>query len=124
MSQSPASELSEVIGAISLILNGVDEAKADDGRVSLNESLMIFASALPALVRGFSGIRGIPAELVAMDQETMDELYFGFLKDLQWNPDDDTRDKFSIAYDVASAIIIGGLKWRNTVTPPKPQIIP
>ena len=118
------SELSEVVNAIALILHGVDEAKADDGRISVTEALGMFAAAIPAVARAFSGVRGIPDELVAMTQEDMDDIYFGFLKTLQWNPDDNTRDKFAVVYEVTSALILGGLKWRNTIKPPVAEVIP
>ena len=118
------SELSEVVNAIALILHGVDEAKADDGRISVTEALGMFAAAIPAVARAVSGVRGIPDELLAMTQEDLDAMYFGFLKTLQWNPDDNTRDKFAVVYEVTSALIIGGLKWRNTVKPPTVEVIP
>jgi len=32
-------ELSEVVNAVALILHGVNEAKADDGRISVSQAL-------------------------------------------------------------------------------------
>jgi hypothetical protein len=117
-------ELSEVVNAVALILHGVNEAKADDGRISVPEALSLFASAVPSVARAVSGVRGIPEELTSMTQDDMDSMYFGFLKTLQWNPTDDTRDRFAVCYELASALVIGGLKWRNTVKPPVAEIIP
>lgn len=121
---SNTSELSEVVNAVALILHGVNEARADDGRISVTEALSLFASAIPAVARAVSGVRGIPDELVAMTQGDMDSMYFGFLKTLQWSPDDNTRDRFAVCYEVASSLVLGGLKWRNTVKPPRAEVIP
>jgi hypothetical protein len=121
---SNTSELSEVVNAVALILHGVNEAKADDGRVSVPEALSLFAAAIPSVARAVSGVRGIPDELTSMTQADMDSMYFGFLKTLQWNPTDDTRDRFAVCYEVASSLILGGIKWRNTTKPPVAEVIP
>ena len=112
-------ELADVTNAVALLLHGFDDANDDDGKVSATEIAFLFTSMLPAMVKAIKGAGGLGAELRRLDTETMRELYNSFLTTLQWQPDDNTRDKFAVASDAAFALIEAAVKWRNTTNPPK-----
>ncbi len=117
-------EFQDVTVCVAKLIVGINEAKEDDGRVSFGESAMIAAAITPDVVKAIKGVGQIPKELMVLSKEDLDAVYFDFLTRLDWTPSDDARDKFSIAYDIGSALVIGAIKYRNTVKPPKAQIIP
>lgn len=117
-------ETAELLQAIGLILRDVGEAKQDDGKLSRTELGFIIASSIPLLIKAIKGAQDIPAELRVLDREAMDNLYYGFLTSMDWQPSDETRDKFAIAYDLLANLIANSLKWLNTLKPPVAQVVP
>ena len=118
-----APETKDVIVAIARLLADLNNAKSDDGKVGSAECMTIVVSALPGIVQAFVGAGKIVDELKLLDKEGLDSLYYGFLETLNWQPDDNTRDKFAVVYDIVSAVVIGALKYHRTVSPPKAEVV-
>ena len=117
-------EFAEVVKLIAVGLHGFTEAKKDDGKVSFGEAASLAAELVPALIKAVKGAGEIPRELSTLDKDELHYLYEGFLTVLEWQPTDNTRDLFAIAANTAFTIISDVVRWRNTVNPPKAEIIP
>lgn len=116
-------ETKDVVVTLAKLLAEVQEARADDGKIGSGECMAILVSSLPGIVQAVVGSGKIVEELSLLDQEGLDALYYGFLETLNWQPDDNTRDKFAVLYSVVSAVVIGALQYHRTVNPPKAEIV-
>lgn len=116
-------EFAEVVKLVALALHGVGEAKKDDGKVSVAETLGLLAELTPSAIKAVKGAGDIPRELSTLDKDELQYLYEGFLSTLGWEPTDNTRDLFAIAANTAFTIISDVVRWRNTVNPPKAEIL-
>lgn len=116
---STIKEFAEVVRLVALALHGVNAAKVDDGKVSMGETAVLLAELTPAAVKAVKGAGDIPKELSTLDKDELEWLYNEFLTILEWNPTDNTRDLFAIAFNTAATIISDIVRWRNTVRPPK-----
>lgn len=116
-------ETQDLVVLVAKVIESVSEAKEDDGKVSMPESAMMVATLTPDIVRAVKGISLVPRELSTLGYTELDALYFDFLTRIKWAPSDVNKAYFEIAYDVASAIIVGGIRWKNTKYPPKAEIV-
>lgn len=112
-------QLQEAVNAVAIILKDLHDAKSDDGKISTPEIVGIAARDLVTVIKAIKGANEIPQELRSLDQKAMDDLYYGFLTTIGWDPSDYTRDKFATVYSMVSALITGSIQWMNTVHPPK-----
>ncbi len=127
MSQLPfgfPKELQDVTVLAAKLVEGINEAKADDGKISGGEAVSLALSLGDDVVHAVKGMGEIMKEVRLLDKAKLDLVYFDFLTRMNWQPSDNTRDLWSIYYDVASAIIIGVIKRQNTLNPPKAEIVP
>lgn len=66
----------------------------------------------------------LKAELFDLTGEEMDELRDVTLSALGWQPDDDTRDRFAIAFKAVRDNVLTLILLKNTLNPPRPEIVP
>lgn len=111
-------ETDDILDFIADLLGALDEAKADDGRISGWE-VAGMTSLIPSLIGAVKGADKLKGEWVAMDQAKLDALRDRFLTRRNWQPTDDARDRFAVVFEIVSALILGGIKWQNTQNPPK-----
>jgi len=118
-----APETKDVVVSLARLLADLHKAKNDDGQIGSTEALGIIVGALPGIMQAVHGAGKIVDELKLLDKDGLDALYYGFLQTLDWQPDDNTRDKFAVLYDIVSAVVIGALKYHRTISPPKAEIV-
>ena len=116
-------ETDELLDFVADMLEAFDEAKADDGKISKWE-IAGAVKLFPSLVKAASGLDQLDEEWRAMDQAKMDAMRDRFLGRRDWQPDTDTLCKFAVIFEVTSALILGGIKWLNTVSPPTVEVVP
>lgn len=117
-------ESKELLSAFAGAARDFFKARADDGKVSIYEWVKLGTSNLAPLIEAFSGVGGVPAELADLTKEEIDELYYGFLKELEWEPTDDTRDKFDAFYQGFRGLVLSAILIKNTFSPPKAVVLP
>lgn len=111
-------ETDDILNFVADLFDSIDEAKEDDGRISGWE-IGGMTSLIPSLISAVKGVDEIKEEWVAMDQAKLDAMRDRFLTRRNWHPTDDARDRFAVVFEIASALILGGIHWVNTSRPPK-----
>ena len=111
----------ELLIAIAGFSRSYMEANAD-GKVSLVEWSRIVMSNAADIVVGAMGAGEILAEAFDFTAPELDDLYFSFLTRLDWQPTDDTRDRFFVFFKIVRDTLINLVLLHNTLNPPKAVI--
>ena len=122
MSQLPEEypiETQDIVVLIAKTVTSIREAKEDDGKISMPESIGIGASITPAVLRAVKGFGEIPREFRNLGENEIDMLYNDFLVRIGWNPDEHTRELYTVCYRMARALIVGASELNNILNIPK-----
>lgn len=120
---TPTPELTDVFVFVGKALALSRDAKSDDGKVSMPETLGIISKLLPSGAAAINGVSSIKQEFLTITDGQLKEVYYAFCSAMEWQPDDTTRDKFDIVSDVVAAIVEGASKWKNTISPPRALVV-
>ena len=98
--------------------------RAKDGNVGAWDWSKIMVRTAGDLMDGIQGLKHIPEEALDYTEAELDELYNAFLDELGWKPSHDTGEKFQIFFEGLRDLYLKGLRFKNTLHPPKAEIAP
>lgn len=116
-------ETKELFLAAASLIKGWIKAKEDNGKVSIAEAVSLIVSNTPGVIAAARGAGEILEEAKDFTAEELDELYFSFLAEMEWEPTDNNRDIAAAAFGLFKDIYTNTLRLMNTLRPPQAEIV-
>ncbi len=110
----------ELLIAAAILIREGDAARVD-GRISIPEAVGIITASVPAIITAIRGAGEIPDEARDFTAEELDDLYYAFLTEMQWEPTDDNRDLASAYFQLIRDTYTNILRIYNTKRPPRAE---
>lgn len=114
----------EFLTAFARIWKRHADEKAKDGTVGKWDWSKILAKSCGDLFDAIEGFSDIPAEAADYTTEELNDLYESFLRELNWQPTMDTKDRFFAAFTTMRDLYTNLLRLKNTIQPPRAEIAP
>lgn len=116
-------ETKELLITVARIIKDVDNARADGKGISLMEAVGIITTNVPSIVTAVRGAGLIPAEARDFTPEELDDLYYSFLTEMEWNPTDNNRDLARAYCILIRDTYTNVLRILNTYRPPQAELV-
>ncbi len=101
-----------------------EKLKSSDGKVGKLRWLWIITKSVGDLYDAFEGITEIPAESGDFTDAELNDLYESALTELNWTPTEHTKNIAFSIFATLRDLYTNLLRLKNTLRPPRAEIVP
>ncbi len=116
-------ETKELILSVARLLKDVDNAREDDRKISIAEAVGILTTNIPSVLAAVRGAGEIPAEARDFTQEELDDLYYSFLTEMEWEPTEHNKNLAAAYFLLIRDAYTNALRILNTHRPPRAEVV-